>query len=76
MPGESAAEDEESGPSSKVDLEKSSSNPSEILDDLSSKDIFAWKDVNYVIPYEGGERKLLDSVSGFCLPGALTALMG
>ncbi|QBM88980.1 ATP-binding cassette, subfamily G (WHITE), member 2, SNQ2 [Metschnikowia aff. pulcherrima] len=76
MPGESAAEDEESGPSSKVELEKSSSNPSEILDDLSSKDIFAWKDVNYVIPYEGGERKLLDSVSGFCLPGALTALMG
>ncbi len=29
-----------------------------------------------MIPYEGGERKLLDSVSGFCLPGALTAFDG
>lgn len=76
MPGEAAAEDEESGPTQKASLENSSSQPSEIPDDLALKDIFAWKDVNYVIPYEGSERKLLDSVSGYCLPGALTALMG
>ncbi|KAF7998651.1 hypothetical protein HF325_006929 [Metschnikowia pulcherrima] len=76
MSGEGAADDEESGPSSDANLEKTGTAASEVLEDLSLKDVFAWKDVNYVIPYEGGERKLLDSVSGFCMPGALTALMG
>ncbi|THY36246.1 ABC drug exporter AtrF [Aureobasidium pullulans] len=38
--------------------------------------IFTWQDVNYTIPYEGGERKLLQDVSGFVRPGKLTALMG
>ncbi|CAK9439978.1 uncharacterized protein LODBEIA_P40780 [Lodderomyces beijingensis] len=44
--------------------------------DLEVKDIFIWKDVNYVIPYDGKQRTLLDSVSGYCIPGTLTALMG
>ncbi|KAI3403095.2 SNQ2 [Candida oxycetoniae] len=44
--------------------------------DLKTKDIFIWKDVDYVIPYDGKERKLLDNVSGYCIPGTLTALMG
>lgn len=48
----------------------------EVFDDLKSKDTFAWKNVNYVIPYDGGDRKLLDNVSGYCKPGTLTALMG
>ncbi|THX93928.1 ABC drug exporter AtrF [Aureobasidium pullulans] len=38
--------------------------------------IFTWQNVNYTIPYEGGERKLLQDVSGFVRPGKLTALMG
>ncbi|GEQ67986.1 hypothetical protein JCM33374_g1652 [Metschnikowia sp. JCM 33374] len=77
IPGEEAVhDDEESGPAPKAVLEKLKSPPPEVLEDMSVKDIFVWKDVNYVIPYEGGERKLLDSVSGYCLPGALTALMG
>ncbi|RLV96492.1 Protein SNQ2 [Spathaspora sp. JA1] len=46
------------------------------LDDLKVEDIFVWKDVNYVIPYDGAQRTLLDSVSGYCIPGTLTALMG
>lgn len=78
LPNEVAPHDEESGPSSDADLEKPSKSPdaAEALADLSTKDIFVWKDVDYVIPYDGAERKLLDSVSGYCLPGKLTALMG
>lgn len=38
--------------------------------------VFTFQDINYTIPYEGGERKLLQHVSGFVRPGRLTALMG
>lgn len=38
--------------------------------------IFTWQNVNYTIPYEKGERKLLQDVQGFVKPGKLTALMG
>ncbi|KAF2003738.1 hypothetical protein P154DRAFT_572918 [Amniculicola lignicola CBS 123094] len=38
--------------------------------------IFTWQDVNYTIPYEKGERKLLQGVNGYVKPGHLTALMG
>lgn len=80
LPHQAESTDEESGPSVAHELEKVSSGDTaaktEAFDDLRSKDIFVWKDVDYVIPYDGGERKLLDSVSGFCAPGKLTALMG
>ncbi|CAK7892680.1 protein Snq2p [[Candida] anglica] len=51
-------------------------NVAAVFEDLKSKDVFVWRDVNYVIPYDGAERKLLDAVSGYCVPGTLTALMG
>ncbi|KAI1408175.1 ABC-2 type transporter [Hypoxylon sp. FL1857] len=38
--------------------------------------IFTFQNVNYTIPYQGGERKLLQNVHGFVRPGKLTALMG
>ncbi|OJJ30431.1 hypothetical protein ASPWEDRAFT_121427 [Aspergillus wentii DTO 134E9] len=38
--------------------------------------IFTWQHVNYTIPYENGQRKLLDDVQGYVKPGRLTALMG
>lgn len=38
--------------------------------------VFTFRDVNYVIPYQGNERKLLSDVQGFVRPGKLTALMG
>ncbi|KAK4983719.1 ATP-binding cassette transporter snq2 [Elasticomyces elasticus] len=38
--------------------------------------IFTWQNVNYTIPYESGERKLLQDVQGYVRPGKLTALMG
>ncbi|KAJ6507866.1 pleiotropic drug resistance ABC transporter [Mycena vitilis] len=39
-------------------------------------DIFSWQNVSYVVPVKDGTRKLLDNVSGYVLPGKLTALMG
>ena len=38
--------------------------------------VFTFKNVNYTIPYEKGERMLLKDVQGFVRPGKLTALMG
>lgn len=42
----------------------------------SNETIFTFQDVNYTIPYQGGERKLLQNVQGMVRPGKLTALMG
>ncbi|KIX03509.1 uncharacterized protein Z518_07062 [Rhinocladiella mackenziei CBS 650.93] len=38
--------------------------------------IYTFRNLNYVIPYEKGERKLLQNVQGYVRPGKLTALMG
>ncbi|KAH7305560.1 ABC-2 type transporter-domain-containing protein [Stachybotrys elegans] len=38
--------------------------------------IFTFRDINYTIPYKGGERKLLQSIQGYVRPGKLIALMG
>lgn len=38
--------------------------------------VFTFQKVNYTIPFQGGERKLLQDVQGFVRPGKLTALMG
>jgi ABC-type multidrug transport system permease subunit len=40
-----------------------------------NESIFTFQDVNYTIPYQGGERHLLQNVQGFVKPGKLTALM-
>ncbi|KAJ6145454.1 hypothetical protein N7470_009349 [Penicillium chermesinum] len=42
----------------------------------SQHDIFTWRNVCYDIPVKGGQRRLLDNVSGWVKPGTLTALMG
>jgi len=40
-------------------------------------DAFSWEGLNYTVPLSGGgERKLLNDVSGYVVPGKLTALMG
>ncbi|KIW66263.1 hypothetical protein PV04_08462 [Phialophora macrospora] len=41
-----------------------------------NKTVYTFRDINYVIPYEKGERKLLQNVQGYVRPGKLTALMG
>ena len=40
-------------------------------------DTFSWENLNYRVPVSGGgERKLLNDISGYVVPGKLTALMG
>ncbi|KAJ7110524.1 pleiotropic drug resistance ABC transporter [Mycena epipterygia] len=39
-------------------------------------DVFSWQNLSYVVPVKEGTRKLLDNVSGYVVPGKLTALMG
>ncbi|KAE8372774.1 ABC-2 type transporter-domain-containing protein [Aspergillus bertholletiae] len=41
-----------------------------------STSIFTWRDVNYTIPYKGGQKQLLQDVQGYVKPGRLTALVG
>jgi ATP-binding cassette subfamily G (WHITE) protein 2 (SNQ2) len=41
------------------------------------ENIFSWQHIDYTIPIPGDEeRKLLSDVSGYVIPGKLTALMG
>jgi ATP-binding cassette, subfamily G (WHITE), member 2, SNQ2 len=37
---------------------------------------FTWEKLNYHVPYEGGQKRLLHDVYGYVKPGTLTALMG
>lgn len=49
----------------------------EALEPISkSESIFTWEDVEYTVPYQGGERKLLNKVSGYAKPGIMVALVG
>jgi len=49
----------------------------EALQQISNSDsILTWKDVEYTVPYLGGEMKLLNKVSGYAKPGVMVALMG
>lgn len=47
-----------------------------IQDIAKNTSIFTWQNVNYTIPYKGGQRQLLQGVNGYVKPGRLTALMG
>lgn len=58
-------------------LEQQRTREEEALNQISSSEsVFTWKDVEYTVPYQGGERKLLNKVSGFAKPGRMIALMG
>lgn len=43
--------------------------------DFESK-TFTWETINYHVPVQGGSRRLLHNVFGYCKPGTMTALMG
>ena len=64
---------EKNGPSPEEQREESGETPQNIAKNTA---VFTWQNVNYTIPYKGGERKLLQNVSGSVKPGRLTALMG
>ncbi|KAI0001405.1 ABC-2 type transporter-domain-containing protein [Xylariaceae sp. FL0662B] len=49
----------------------------ETLEQLTKSDsIFTWRDIEYTVPYLGGEKRLLNKVNGYAKPGVLVALMG
>jgi len=49
----------------------------EAIQELSkSESIFTWSNVEYSVPYQGGQRKLLNKVSGYAKPGVMIALVG
>ncbi|KAK6888392.1 ABC multidrug transporter SNQ2 [Candida tropicalis] len=78
LPSEKQDGDIESSPgqtTSSSQLEKSPSKTNKNTA-LATNDIYVWKKVDYIIPYQGKQRQLLNDVSGFCIPGTLTALMG
>lgn len=64
---------EKNGRSSSMDDDEADRKVENIAKNTS---IFTWQDVNYTIPYKGGQRKLLQNVNGYVKPGRLTALMG
>jgi ATP-binding cassette subfamily G (WHITE) protein 2 (SNQ2) len=42
----------------------------------ASETIFTFENISYFVQYEGKEKQLLQSVSGYIMPGQLVALMG
>ncbi|CAK3958660.1 ABC drug exporter [Lecanosticta acicola] len=58
----------------KLERDRSSSEGVETV--AKNETVFTWQKVNYTIPYQGNERKLLQDVQGYVRPGKLTALMG
>jgi ATP-binding cassette subfamily G (WHITE) protein 2 (SNQ2) len=47
-----------------------------LADGPKMEDTFTWQHLNYTVPVSGGKRQLLDDISGYVVPGKLTALMG
>ncbi|KAL2054910.1 hypothetical protein ABVK25_004732 [Lepraria finkii] len=57
-------------------LQTSSNEDEPIAKTSDSQSVFTWKDVNFSVPYEGGQRQLLNNVHGYAKPGVMIALMG
>jgi ABC-type multidrug transport system ATPase subunit len=71
--GSDGSPDRTTGTESAEDTEKED----EALQQLTkSESIFTWRDVNYSVPYLGGEKQLLNNVNGYAKPGVMVALMG
>lgn len=58
------------------EAEPTSSDENNVHGIAKNTSIFTWQNVNYTIPYKGGQRRLLQDVQGYVKPGRLTALMG
>lgn len=72
-------QDEESGrrdPVANGDAERTKSDEQITKEVAKNETVFTFQNINYTIPFEKGERKLLNDVQGYVRPGKLTALMG
>lgn len=72
-------QDEESGrrdPVANGDAERTKSDEQITQEVAKNETVFTFQNINYTIPFEKGERKLLNDVQGYVRPGKLTALMG
>ena len=80
--GSKTADPEKAGNSGDNSLQTSSNEDADLKEKASGPrttdydSVFTWTDVNYSVPYEGGERQLLHSVNGYVKPGSMIALMG
>ena len=63
---------------SSADLRGDNANAEKALATIGkAADTFSWEGLNYTVPIGGGaERRLLNDISGYVVPGKLTALMG
>ncbi|KAF9428716.1 hypothetical protein BGZ94_001367 [Podila epigama] len=60
-------------------LEKSKDSSNIEIKDMATGSVFAWEDLNYVVPYKAdksGQKQLLTNIAGLVKPGTMTALMG
>ena len=57
-------------------LQSNSREDKPIAKTSESESVFTWTDVNFSVPYEGGQRQLLNQVHGYAKPGVMIALMG
>ena len=82
VPKSSKAADPEKGGSSgdsspsSGQLQTSSQEAHEIPKTTDSESVFTWQDVNFSVPYQGGQKRLLHDVHGYAKPGVMVALMG
>lgn len=66
--------DEETAGEKRVDLERTTTDASHIIERQTA--VFHWQDVCFDIKIKKEERRILDHVDGWVKPGTLTALMG
>ncbi|KAF9908837.1 hypothetical protein EC991_009356 [Linnemannia zychae] len=79
---EKKADDEESRPAASVSTVTASGpakNNSGIELEMAKGSVFAWENLDYVVPYKAdpsGKKQLLTGIAGLVKPGTMTALMG
>jgi ATP-binding cassette, subfamily G (WHITE), member 2, SNQ2 len=68
----------ESSYSTAIDASRQPSNEEEedVPKISGSESVFTWSNVEYKVPYLGGEKKLLNKANGYAKPGVMVALMG
>ena len=65
------------GSSVSSDLTQTGDHKDSALQEISkSEKVFTWSNLEYSVPYQGGQKKLLNKISGYAKPGVMVALMG